>query len=28
MANMRVWIHDVPQENLGIADIGAKNLGR
>ena len=26
--NVRVWLHDVPQENWGIADVSAKSLGR
>lgn len=26
--NVRVWIHDVPKENWGIAGISAKALGR
>jgi 4-oxalocrotonate tautomerase len=26
--NVRVWIHDVPKENWGIAGISAKDLGR
>jgi len=25
---VRVWIHDVPKENWGIAGISAKELGR
>jgi 4-oxalocrotonate tautomerase len=25
---VRVWIHDVPKENWGIAGISAKDLGR
>ncbi|WP_404818520.1 tautomerase family protein [Rhodoferax ferrireducens] len=28
MASRRVWIHDVPKENSGIAGIGAKSLWR
>ena len=27
-ANVRVWIHDVPKENRGIAGTSAKDLGR
>jgi 4-oxalocrotonate tautomerase len=26
--NVRVWIHDVPTENWGIAGVSAKALGR
>jgi 4-oxalocrotonate tautomerase len=26
--NVRVWIHDVPKENWGIAGQSAKDLGR
>ena len=26
--NVRVWIHDVPKENRGIAGVSAKSLGR
>jgi 4-oxalocrotonate tautomerase len=26
--NVRVWIHDVPKENWGIAGSTAKDLGR
>lgn len=26
--NVRVWIHDVPKENWGIAGASAKDLGR
>lgn len=26
--NVRVWIHDVPKENWGIAGKSAKDLGR
>jgi 4-oxalocrotonate tautomerase len=26
--NVRVWIHDVPKENRGIAGVAAKALGR
>lgn len=26
--NVRVWIHDVPKENWGIAGDSAKDLGR
>jgi 4-oxalocrotonate tautomerase len=25
---VRVWIHDVPKENWGIAGVSAKDLGR
>jgi 4-oxalocrotonate tautomerase len=28
VANVRVWIHDVPKENWGIAGQTAKDLGR
>ena len=28
IANVRVWIHDVPKENWGIAGQSAKDLGR
>jgi 4-oxalocrotonate tautomerase len=28
MENVRVWIHDVPKENWGIAGVSAKDLGR
>ena len=28
IANVRVWIHDVPKENWGIAGTSAKGLGR
>jgi 4-oxalocrotonate tautomerase len=28
IANVRVWIHDVPKENWGIAGVSAKDLGR
>ena len=28
MDNVRVWIHDVPKENWGIAGVSAKDLGR
>jgi len=28
LANVRVWIHDVPKENWGIAGVSAKELGR
>ena len=28
IANVRVWIHDVPKENWGIAGTSAKDLGR
>ncbi len=27
-SNVRVWIHDVPKENWGIAGVSAKELGR
>jgi len=27
-ANVRVWIHDVPKSNWGIAGVSAKDLGR
>ena len=26
--SVRVWIHDVPKENWGIAGVSAKDLGR
>ncbi len=26
--NVRVWIHDVPKENWGIAGVSVKDLGR
>jgi 4-oxalocrotonate tautomerase len=26
--NVRVWIHDIPKENWGIAGVSAKALGR
>lgn len=26
--NVRVWIHDVPKENWGIAGVSARDLGR
>jgi 4-oxalocrotonate tautomerase len=26
--NVRVWIHDIPKENWGIAGTSAKDLGR
>jgi 4-oxalocrotonate tautomerase len=26
--SVRVWIHDVPKENWGIAGVSAKELGR
>lgn len=26
--NVRVWIHDVPKSNWGIAGVSAKDLGR
>jgi 4-oxalocrotonate tautomerase len=26
--NIRVWIHDMPKENWGIAGVSAKDLGR
>lgn len=28
VANVRVWIHDVPKENWGIAGVSARALGR
>ncbi|CAM5778573.1 MAG: 2-hydroxymuconate tautomerase [Pseudomonadota bacterium] len=28
VANVRVWIHDVPKENWGIAGQTARDLGR
>ncbi len=28
VANVRVWIHDMPKENWGIAGVSAKDLGR
>jgi 4-oxalocrotonate tautomerase len=28
LANVRVWILDVPKENWGIAGVSAKDLGR
>ena len=28
ITNVRVWIHDVPKENWGIAGVSAKDLGR
>jgi 4-oxalocrotonate tautomerase len=28
IANVRVWIHDVPKQNWGIAGVSAKELGR
>jgi 4-oxalocrotonate tautomerase len=28
IANVRVWIHDVPKQNWGIAGVSAKDLGR
>jgi 4-oxalocrotonate tautomerase len=28
IANVRVWIHDVPKENWGIAGVSALALGR
>ena len=28
IANVRVWIHDVPKENWGIAGVSARDLGR
>jgi 4-oxalocrotonate tautomerase len=28
IANVRVWIHDVPKQNWGIAGVSAKALGR
>ena len=27
-ANVRVWLHDVPKENWGIAGVTAKEMGR
>jgi len=26
--NVRVWIHDMPKENWGIAGVSAKDMGR
>jgi 4-oxalocrotonate tautomerase len=26
--NVRVWLHDMPKENWGIAGVSAKDLGR
>jgi len=26
--NVRVWIHDVPKENWGIAGVSVKDMGR
>lgn len=26
--NVRVWLHDVPKQNWGIAGVSAKDLGR
>ncbi|MDE2371190.1 MAG: 4-oxalocrotonate tautomerase family protein [Burkholderiales bacterium] len=26
--NVRVWIHDIPKQNWGIAGVPAKDLGR
>ncbi|MEJ8857518.1 2-hydroxymuconate tautomerase [Variovorax robiniae] len=26
--NVRVWLHDIPKENWGIAGVSAKALGR
>ncbi|MDD2883341.1 MAG: tautomerase family protein [Rhodoferax sp.] len=28
VANVRIWIHDVPKVNWGIAGVSAKELGR
>lgn len=28
IANVRVWIQDVPKENWGISGVSAKDLGR
>jgi 4-oxalocrotonate tautomerase len=28
IANVRVWIQDVPKQNWGIAGVSAKDLGR
>jgi 4-oxalocrotonate tautomerase len=28
IANVRVWIQDIPKENWGIAGVSAKDLGR
>jgi 4-oxalocrotonate tautomerase len=28
IANVRVWIHEVPKENWGISGVSAKDLGR
>jgi 4-oxalocrotonate tautomerase len=28
IANVRVWIQEVPKENWGIAGVSAKDLGR
>ena len=28
IANVRVWIQDVPKENWGIAGVSAKDMGR
>ena len=28
IANVRVWIQDVPKENWGIAGVSARDLGR
>lgn len=28
IANVRVWIHEMPNENWGIAGVSAKDLGR
>ena len=28
IANVRVWIHEMPKENWGIAGVSAKDLGR
>jgi 4-oxalocrotonate tautomerase len=28
IANVRVWIHEMPKKNWGIAGVSAKDLGR
>ena len=28
IANVRIWIQDVPKENWGIAGVSAKDMGR
>ena len=28
VANVRVWIHDVPKQNWGIGGVSAQDLGR